>query len=163
MSSGSTDPFGLPFFSWPIWDICSETPSLPPPRLLKSLKSVSSCSSLSVAFPLPWWGFVIQTGLGDLSPSISSANIQMHNLFILSKSIHMHANDLCWPLFSPRAQCFGALKHTLAVRSGLLDAASGCCYIFTVHNGQCYCVSPPGNMTAHSGLLVEHIHNIVPQ
>lgn len=93
----------------------------PPPRLLKSLKSVSSCSSLFVAFPLLWWGFVIQTGLRDLNPSISSANIQMHNLFILSEPIHMHANDLCWPLFSPGAHCFGALKHILAVRRALLS------------------------------------------
>lgn len=40
----------------------------------------------------------------------------------------MHANDLCWPLFSLRARCFGALNHILAVRCGLLDAASGCVF-----------------------------------
>lgn len=40
----------------------------------------------------------------------------------------MHANDLCWPLFSLRACCFGALNHILAVRCGLLDAASGCVF-----------------------------------
>lgn len=37
----------------------------------------------------------------------------------------MHANDLCWPLFSHSA---GALKPTLAVRCGLSQAASR--YIF---------------------------------
>lgn len=81
---GSADPYGrfsLSFLHQ--FGTSASKPQHTPTRFTE--KSFSSCLSPTMPFPpLHRGGFAIQTGLRDLNPSISSANIQTHNLLFLS-------------------------------------------------------------------------------